>query len=82
MRIRTSDLRFPRFDALPLSHRDSTVSEVYYEGLRFRPQIPRQSVESEGLGFDSSWGLILFQLGLMRLIRPLAVLANMPRTVK
>ena len=31
MRIRTSDLRIPRFDALPLSHRDSTVSEVFYE---------------------------------------------------
>ena len=27
----TSDLRIPRSDALPLSHRDSTVSEVYYE---------------------------------------------------
>ena len=25
--------RIPRFDALPLSHRDSTVSEVYYEIL-------------------------------------------------
>ena len=31
MRNRTSDLRSPRSDALPLSHRDSTVSEVYYE---------------------------------------------------
>ena len=31
MRNRTSDLRIPRFDALPLSHKDSTVSEVYYE---------------------------------------------------
>ena len=28
---RTSDLRIPGSDALPLSHRDSTVSEVYYE---------------------------------------------------
>ena len=27
----TSDLRIPRSDALALSHRDSTVSEVYYE---------------------------------------------------
>ena len=34
MRNRTSDLRIPRPDALPLSHRDSTVSEVYYEVLR------------------------------------------------
>ena len=31
MRKRTSDLRIPRSDALPLSHRDSTVSEVYYD---------------------------------------------------
>ena len=31
IRNRTSDLRIPRSDAPPLSHRDSTVSEVYYE---------------------------------------------------
>ena len=31
MRNRTSHLRIPRSDALPLSHRDSMVSEVYYE---------------------------------------------------
>ena len=31
MRNRSSDLRIPRSDTLPLSHRDSTVSEVYYE---------------------------------------------------
>ena len=31
MRNRDSDLRIPRSDALPLSYRDSTVSEVYYE---------------------------------------------------
>ena len=31
MRNRTSDLRILCSDALPLSHRDSTVSEVYYE---------------------------------------------------
>ena len=31
MKNRTSDPRIPRSDALPLSHRDSTVSEVYYE---------------------------------------------------
>ena len=31
MRNRTSDLRIPSSDALPLSHRDSTVSEFYYE---------------------------------------------------
>ena len=31
MRNRTSDLRIPLSDALPLSHRDSAVSEAYYE---------------------------------------------------
>ena len=31
MRNRTQDLRIPRSDALPLSHRDSTAREVYYE---------------------------------------------------
>ena len=31
MRNRTSDLRTPRSDALPMSHKDSTVIEVYYE---------------------------------------------------
>ena len=31
MRNRTSDLRIPLSDALPLSHRDSMVSQVSYE---------------------------------------------------
>ena len=31
MRNRTSDRRIPRSDTLPLSHKDSTVSEGYYE---------------------------------------------------
>ena len=31
MRNRTSGLRMPRSDALSLSHRDSAVSEIYYE---------------------------------------------------
>ena len=31
MRNRVSDRRIPHSDALPLSYRDSTVSEVYYE---------------------------------------------------
>ena len=31
MRNPTSDLRSPRSDDLPLSQRDSSVSEVYYE---------------------------------------------------
>ena len=36
MRNRTSDLRIPRSDTLLLSHRDSTVSEMYYEVLMTR----------------------------------------------
>ena len=39
MRNRTSDLRIPRSDALPLSHRDSTVSEVYYEVHNFMTRV-------------------------------------------
>ena len=31
IRNRTSDLRIPCSDALPLSHRDSTVSKAYYK---------------------------------------------------
>ena len=31
MRKQTSDLRIPRSDALPLSHRDSTVSKFLYD---------------------------------------------------
>ena len=31
IRNRASDLRIPRSDALPLSHRDFMVTEVYYE---------------------------------------------------
>ena len=31
MRNRAPDLRIPRSDALPLSHRDTTVSGVYYK---------------------------------------------------
>ena len=31
MRNLTLDLRIPHSDALPLSHRDSTMREVYYE---------------------------------------------------
>ena len=31
MRNKTSNLRIPRSDALPLSHIDSTVSKAYYQ---------------------------------------------------
>ena len=78
MRNGTSDLRIPRSDALPLSHRDSSVSEVYYElymthvlhtarisnvdRVMFvnRNKRENRSAESEGLRFDSSWGLRIF----------------------
>ena len=71
MKNRTSDLRIPRSDALPLSHIDSTVSEVYYEVhmmIRVLHTARISNVDSvmfvdrnkrdgksEGLRFDSSW---------------------------
>ena len=78
MKNRTSDLRIPRSDALPLSHIDSTVSEVYYEvhmmihvlhtarisnvdSVMFVDRNKRDG-KSEGLRFDSSWGLRFFSL--------------------
>ena len=58
MRKRTSDLRIPRSDAL-LSHRDSTVSEVYYEVHMTRVlHTARISM--------SSWGLGIFSLSHVR----------------
>ena len=36
MSNRTSNFRIPRSDTLPRSHRDSTVSEAYYEVHRAR----------------------------------------------
>ena len=38
MRNQTSELRILLSDALPLSHRDSMVSEVYYEEVY--PEVP------------------------------------------
>ena len=46
MRYQTSDLRIPRSDALPLSHRDSTVSEVYHEVHMTRVLYTASNVES------------------------------------
>ena len=58
MRKRTSDLRIPCSDAL-LSHRDSTVSEVYYEVHMTRVlHTARISM--------SSWGLGIFSLSHVR----------------
>ena len=39
MRDRTSDLRIPRSDALPLSHEDSTVSEIRLTRVLYTPRI-------------------------------------------
>ena len=46
MRYQTSDLRIPRSNALPLSHRDSTVSEVYHEVHMTRVLCTASNVES------------------------------------
>ena len=43
MRNRTSDLRIPRSDALALSHRDSTVTEVYYDRIDISVYSPANS---------------------------------------
>ena len=70
MRNRTSDLRIPRFDALPLSEvyyevhttrflhtaRISNVDSVMFVN-RMREMV---SFESKGLRFDYSWGRIVF----------------------
>ena len=47
MRKRTSDIRIPRSDAIPLSHRDSAMSEVYYEVLIFSLSIRRFVCQSK-----------------------------------
>ena len=39
MRNRTSDLRIPRSDALPLSHRDSTLSKVHMTRVQHTARI-------------------------------------------
>ena len=62
--LRPSDLRS---DALPLSHRDSPVSRIYYvvlmtplteESLWLSARTSER--KSKGLRFDSSWGLRIF----------------------
>ena len=78
MKNRTSDLRIPRSDALPLSHIDSTVSEVYYEvhmmihvlhtaGISNVDSVMfvdrnKRDGKSEGLRFNSSWDSYFFSL--------------------
>ena len=63
-----SNLRPLRSDALPLSHKDSSVSRIYYEVLM--TLLTEESLwlssrtserKSKGLRFDSSWGLRIFQ---------------------
>ena len=39
LRNRTSDLRIPRFDALPLNHRDSMVRKAHYEGMHYAGRV-------------------------------------------
>ena len=39
MRNRTSDLQIPRSDALPLSHRDSTLSKVHMTRVQHTARI-------------------------------------------
>ena len=48
-------------DALPLSHRDFTVSKVYYEESLWLSGRASEC-KSKGLRFNSSWGLIIFSL--------------------
>ena len=78
MKNRTSDLRIPRSDALPLSHIDSTVSEVYYEVHMMTRVLHTARIsnvdsvmfvdrnkrdgKAEGLRFDSSLRLRFFSL--------------------
>ena len=78
MKNRTSDLRIPPSDALPLSHIDSTVSEVYYEvhmmiHVLHTARISnvdsvmfvdrnKRDGKAEGLRFDSSLRLRFFSL--------------------
>ena len=60
----TSDLRIPRSDALPLSHRDSTVSEVYYE-VQMTCVLHTVRISNVLIGteiFCSSWELRIFSL--------------------
>ena len=49
--LQTSDLQIPHSDALPLSHRDSTVSKVYYEVHVTHVQ------QTARISSVSSWGL-------------------------
>ena len=64
MRNRTSDLRIPRFDALLLSHRDSTVSEVYHEVhmTRFLYTARISNVDS-GMFVNRTREMVGFELG-------------------
>ena len=54
--LQTSDLQISHCDALPLSHRDSTVSKVYYEVRMTHVQ------QTARISSVSSWGLWIFSL--------------------
>ena len=59
MRNRTSDLRIPRSDALPLSHRDSTVKEAYYEVHMTRVLLAAQGLVFYRADNDIQWEMAI-----------------------
>ena len=64
MKNRTSNLRIPRSDAIPLSHRDSTVSEVSYEVHMTRVQHAARNTNFESVMFvDRLREMVSFELG-------------------
>ena len=64
MKNRTSNLRIPHSDALPLSHRDSTVSEVSYEIHMTRVLHAARNTNAESVMFvDGLREIVSFELG-------------------
>ena len=64
MKNRTSNLRIPRSDALPLSHRDSTVREVSYEIHMTRVLYAARNTNVESLMYvDRLREMVSFELG-------------------
>ena len=64
MKNRTSNLRIPRSDALPLSHRDSTVSEVSCEVHMTRVLHAARNTNVESVMFvDRLREMVSFELG-------------------
>ena len=63
MRNQTSDLRIPRPDALPLSHRDSAVSVVCYKVYMKRVLHTARISNVDRLMFVDRWETVSFELG-------------------